>query len=201
MVLPFSSPVGSRLLTVLIVLTAKRNDFSIFLSCTIGCQDQCFSVFLLIVNLIIALPFLRKTQCPCTFKIKNRESSIILICRVQMIFLQQYFLWQGIKGLFLKHTKQRLRVLLLLFFNQFFFFIQAVKVCLIPKSPIIEISEKRRLPRWLSGKVSTCQCKRYKRCGFDPWVGKIPWNRKWQPTPVFLPVKFHGQRSLRGYSP
>ena len=37
--------------------------------------------------------------------------------------------------------------------------------------------------------------------GFDPWVGKIPWRRKWQPTPVLLPGKFHGQRSLVGYSP
>ena len=36
---------------------------------------------------------------------------------------------------------------------------------------------------------------------FDPSVGKIPWNRKWQPTPVFLPGKFLGQRSLVGYSP
>ena len=35
----------------------------------------------------------------------------------------------------------------------------------------------------------------------DPWAGKIPWRRKWQPTPVFLPGKFHGQRSLVGYSP
>ena len=37
--------------------------------------------------------------------------------------------------------------------------------------------------------------------GFDPWVGKIPWRRKWQPTPVFLPGESHGQRSLVGYSP
>ena len=36
---------------------------------------------------------------------------------------------------------------------------------------------------------------------FDPWVGKIPWSRKWQPTPVFLPGKFHGQRRLESYSP
>ena len=35
----------------------------------------------------------------------------------------------------------------------------------------------------------------------DPWVGKIPWRRKWQPTPVFLLEKPHGQRSLVGYSP
>ena len=37
--------------------------------------------------------------------------------------------------------------------------------------------------------------------GFDLWVGKIPWRRKWQPTPVFWPGKSHGQRSLKGYSP
>ena len=34
-----------------------------------------------------------------------------------------------------------------------------------------------------------------------PWVGKIPWRREWQPSPVFLPGEFHGQRSLAGYSP
>ena len=36
--------------------------------------------------------------------------------------------------------------------------------------------------------------------GFDPWVRKIPWRRKWQPTPVFLSGKLHEQRSLAGYS-
>ena len=36
---------------------------------------------------------------------------------------------------------------------------------------------------------------------FNPWVGKIPWRREWQPTPVFLPGKVHAQRSLAGYSP
>ena len=39
------------------------------------------------------------------------------------------------------------------------------------------------------------------RCGFDPWVGKIPWRREWQPTPVFLPGESYGQRRLVGYSP
>ena len=57
------------------------------------------------------------------------------------------------------------------------------------------------LPRWLSGKESACQCKRCRRLEFDPWVRKIPWKRKWQSTPVFLPKKSHGQRSLVGYSP
>ena len=40
-----------------------------------------------------------------------------------------------------------------------------------------------------------------KRLGLDPWVRKIPWRRKWQPTPVFVPGESHGQRSLAGYSP
>jgi len=50
-------------------------------------------------------------------------------------------------------------------------------------------------------KEPVCQCRRHKRCGFDPWVRKIPWRRVWQPTPIFLPGESHGQRSLRGYSP
>jgi len=49
------------------------------------------------------------------------------------------------------------------------------------------------LPRGLSGKETTC-----KRYGFDPWVRKFPWRRKWQPTLVFLPREFHGQRRLAG---
>ena len=57
------------------------------------------------------------------------------------------------------------------------------------------------LPRWHSGKESTCQCRRHKRHGFDPWVKKVPCRRKHQFTAVFLPGKFHGQRSPAGYSP
>ena len=47
-------------------------------------------------------------------------------------------------------------------------------------------------------------CMGFSQCGrpgFNPWVGKISWRRKWQPTPVFLPGKTHGRRSLIGYSP
>ena len=57
------------------------------------------------------------------------------------------------------------------------------------------------LPKWLSGKEPACQHRRCRRCRFNPWVGKIPWSRKWHPIPVFLPGKFHGQRSLAEYSP
>ena len=48
--------------------------------------------------------------------------------------------------------------------------------------------------------VKGMQSRRCKRPGFNPWVGKIPWRRKWQPIPGFLPEKLHGQRSLVGYS-
>ena len=50
-------------------------------------------------------------------------------------------------------------------------------------------------------KTSACQCRRHKKWEFDPWVMKIPWRRKQQQTPVFLPGKFHGQGSLMYYSP
>ena len=52
-----------------------------------------------------------------------------------------------------------------------------------------------------SGKESAYQSRKCKRCEFDPQAGKIPWSRKWHPTPVFLPGKCHGQRSLVGYHP
>ena len=57
------------------------------------------------------------------------------------------------------------------------------------------------LPRWLSSKESTCKCRRCKSLRFNPWIRKIPWRRKWQPTPVLLPRKPHGQRNLAGSSP
>ena len=60
--------------------------------------------------------------------------------------------------------------------------------------------QSERASRWLSGKESACQCRRHRRCGFHPWVGKMPWRRKWQPTPVFSPGKFHRLRSLAGCS-
>ena len=57
------------------------------------------------------------------------------------------------------------------------------------------------LPRQHSGREFACQCRWHKRGGFNPWVRKIPWRRKWQPTPVFLPGESHGQMSLEGYCP
>ena len=47
------------------------------------------------------------------------------------------------------------------------------------------------------GTEPVCQCRRYKRRGIEPWVGKIPWRRKWEPTPV-LQGKFHGWKEEPG---
>ena len=55
-------------------------------------------------------------------------------------------------------------------------------------------------PQWLSRWRICLQCRRYRRCWFNTWVRKISWRRKWQPIPVFLPEKSHGQRSLVGYA-
>ena len=57
------------------------------------------------------------------------------------------------------------------------------------------------LPGGPGGKEPACQCRRPKKCEFNPWVGKIPWRRAWQPIPVFLPGESHAQRSPAGYSP
>ena len=53
-------------------------------------------------------------------------------------------------------------------------------------------------PGGSDGKASACNGG---RAGFNPWIGKVPWRRKWQPTLVLLPGKSHGRRSLVGYSP
>ena len=58
-----------------------------------------------------------------------------------------------------------------------------------------------RLPLWHSGKESTGNAGEAGDAGSIPWVGKIPWSRRWQPTSVFLPGKSHGHKSLVDSSP
>ena len=57
------------------------------------------------------------------------------------------------------------------------------------------------LPRYCSSNESACQCRRCRWHGFDSWVRKIPWSRKWQRTPAFFPRESHGKRSLASCSP
>ena len=80
-----------------------------------------------------------------------------------------------------------------------------------PKPPIQEIKVGTKISAFHDlaaessqvrrGKESTCPCRRRKRWGFNPRVGKMPWSGKWQSTPVFLAGESHGQRSPVGYSP
>ena len=82
----------------------------------------------------------------------------------------------------------------------------------IPRELLLSPSEFK-LIRWFrvgppvafpgspSGREPACKCRRRKKIGFDPWVRKIPWRRKWQPVLVFLPGESHGQRNLVDYSP
>ena len=68
--------------------------------------------------------------------------------------------------------------------------------CIWPKATRVS-----GLPRCLHGEESSCQFRSHRRRRFDPWAGKIPWRRRCQPTPVFLPGKPPTWRSLVGYSP
>ena len=65
-----------------------------------------------------------------------------------------------------------------------------------------DMTDQLTLTNWsASGKELASQCRRHKRWRFNPWVGKIPWRRAWQPTPVFWPWEFHWERNLAVYSP
>ena len=74
----------------------------------------------------------------------------------------------------------------------------SVSVCFLTPSTLEIMCSNKASLGGSDGKEPTCQCRNY---GFDPWVGKIPWRRKWQPTPLFLPRKSHGLRSPVGYCP
>ena len=65
----------------------------------------------------------------------------------------------------------------------------------------LEIESLYMITRWHSDTNSACHCRRLRRCRFDPWARKIPWRREWQPTPISLSGKSHGQRNLARYSP
>ena len=65
-------------------------------------------------------------------------------------------------------------------------------------APLMKAEPSVGFPHCLADQ--SCQCRKLRRRGLDPWVRKVPWRMKWQLTPIFLPRKFHGQRSLVGYS-
>ena len=65
------------------------------------------------------------------------------------------------------------------------------------RNPQVALWLSLRLPWWFSGKESICQCSRHR---VYSWIRKIPWRRKWQPTPVFWPGKSFAHRTVAGYS-
>ena len=65
-------------------------------------------------------------------------------------------------------------------------------------SLIINSTRASQVVQW---KRTQLPFRRHRKPGFDPWVGRFPWRMTWQPPQVFLPVEFHGQWSLVGYSP
>ena len=94
--------------------------------------------------------------------------------------------------------------------DELFMWVTSQSICLrkkMVKGVVCSISFSRKIkkdgvfPDGASCKEPVGQCRRHKRHGFDPWVGKIPWRRAWQPTPVFLPGESPWQRSLAGHSP
>ena len=71
------------------------------------------------------------------------------------------------------------------------------------KSTVLRLKKEKEKKYNVKGSIFTAAVSLTSQCrrpGFDPWVGKIPWRRKWQPTPVFLPGESCGQRILVGYS-
>ena len=66
---------------------------------------------------------------------------------------------------------------------------------------IIDFSLSSGSPAGASGKESACLCRKPKRCGFSPWIGKIPWRRAWQLTLIFLPGESHGVHGVAKNQP
>ena len=79
--------------------------------------------------------------------------------------------------------------------------IQPRRILLFDQKIILKERQIQGFPGGTSGKEHACQCRRHKRSGFDPWVGKTIWRKKWPATAVFLPGESHGERNLVGYGP
>ena len=101
------------------------------------------------------------------------------------------------------HGTEQDKQLYLLFLVTTFFFLQKAETINALHSQYghtaLFFANSQGFPCGTSDKEPACQCRRHKRCEPHPWVRKILWRRRWQPTPVFSPGEFHGQRSLAGY--
>ena len=121
------------------------------------------------------------------------------------------FIWRDGYDAFSEKVRQENMYSMIFFLNIFFVFSTPIgdmsESCSVMSEPTREAQTENLavkskwdmyFPGGSDGKSVCLQCS---RPGFDPWVGKIPWGRKWQPTPVLLPGESHGGRSMIGYSP
>ena len=123
---------------------------------------------------------------------KNKQNTSIII-RIRKIITQQSGDWLGEGPSGFSGMSEML-----------FFFVGIMLSQVYIKAQLITFLKYMHLSAYKITSVpvkNPPEMKEMWRCGFNPWVRKISWRRKWQPTPVFLPGKSHGQRSLAGYSP
>ena len=120
-----------------------------------------------------------------------RESLLLprLLGRIQLLLIP----WLVVCGCITPSSASVINCLLLFCVGQIFLCPTLIRI------HVIEIIAYP--PGSTSGKEPSCQCRRPKSYGLDPWVQKFPWRRKWQPAPVFLPEESRGQKILAGYSP
>ena len=142
-------------------------------------------------------------QFACSFQSLSSHASLhlgSLLSLPPVRYLPQLILWETRLWV---HTNTRLSLIRVVTWKPRLYnpFMQCISTtCFSPAFYKCFINSREFL-RWCSGKESTCRCRRPKRHRLNPWVRKIPWSQKQQPTPVLLPGKSLGQRSLSGYSP
>ena len=132
-------------------------------------------------------------QCPCLENPKDRGAWQAAVYRVTQSRTRLKQLSSSSSSQQESYKLLLVRLLQLIFWQQLSFVIGEGNGNPLQHSCLENPMDGGSLPTWLSGKESTYQCGRVM---FNLWVRKIPWSKKWQPTPVFLPGKFHGQRSL-----
>ena len=87
--------------------------------------------------------------------------------------------------------------------DSFLYMAKPIQYCIVKKKELIKKKQKKNYSKNLGAFLVTQPVKNLPQCRihrFNHWVGKIPWRREWQPTPVLLPEESHRQRSLEGYS-
>ena len=118
-------------------------------------------------------------------------SSAVLF--LALFFCALFSWWAWLRFINFVFSKKPVLAFTDLFLSLFFLFFLSLHISTL-------VYPSSHFPGGASDKESACQCRRHKRCGFDPWVRRIPWSRSWQPSDVSLPGKFHGQsKSLEGY--